>query len=295
MTPPLSPIDQVFTGAGSYPLEFVFAYAGRIDPDRLADSLRRTLDQFPAVASRLVPLPDRGWGLEPSEARVRLRGRGLAGGLRGPGGALRLHQPGRDRARGSPSRGCACADAGRVGPRGQPVPRVSSTASASSTSSRAGRARSRASRWRPRPTAASSSSRHPPPRALPDARGRAGRLRPLLGRGAPRHPPGPAALAPAAPPPPELSALLARAQAGCEVRPLAQRRDRGVAVADARAGLGRGRSRRHRLGQLPRRRAPGPARVPADLLRLCRRPRHAPPSSASACARRRSPTSRSGA
>jgi len=67
VTLPLSPIDQVFTGAGSYPLEFVFAYAGRIDPDRLADSLKRTLDHFPAVASRLVALPDRGWGLEPSE------------------------------------------------------------------------------------------------------------------------------------------------------------------------------------------------------------------------------------
>jgi hypothetical protein len=51
---PLSPIDLVFTGRGSYPLEFVFAYAGRMDADRLAESLRRTLALFPAVASRLV-------------------------------------------------------------------------------------------------------------------------------------------------------------------------------------------------------------------------------------------------
>ena len=37
---PLSPIDHVFTGVGSYPIEFVFAYRGVIDADRLAESLR---------------------------------------------------------------------------------------------------------------------------------------------------------------------------------------------------------------------------------------------------------------
>lgn len=62
----LSPIDQVFTGTGSYPLEFVFAYERPIDPDRLAESLRSTLALFPAVSSRLVHLGPDGYGLEPS-------------------------------------------------------------------------------------------------------------------------------------------------------------------------------------------------------------------------------------
>ncbi len=52
---PLSPIDLVFTGRGAYPLEFVFAYEGRIEPGRLEESLRRTLALFPAAGSRLVP------------------------------------------------------------------------------------------------------------------------------------------------------------------------------------------------------------------------------------------------
>jgi hypothetical protein len=63
----LSPIDHVFTGRGAYPLEFVFAYGGQLDADRLASSLRRTLALFPAVASRLVRLSDQAYGLEPAE------------------------------------------------------------------------------------------------------------------------------------------------------------------------------------------------------------------------------------
>ena len=51
----LSPIDHVFTGVGAYPLEFVFAYGGRMDADRLAESLRRALALFPAAGSRLAP------------------------------------------------------------------------------------------------------------------------------------------------------------------------------------------------------------------------------------------------
>ena len=51
---PLSPIDLVFTGRGAYPLEFVFAYEGRMDAERLAGSLRRTLALFPPAGSRLV-------------------------------------------------------------------------------------------------------------------------------------------------------------------------------------------------------------------------------------------------
>jgi shikimate O-hydroxycinnamoyltransferase len=64
---PLSPIDHVFTGRGAYPLEFVFAYEGPLDAERLSSSLRQTLALFPAAASRLVLLPGGAYGLEPSE------------------------------------------------------------------------------------------------------------------------------------------------------------------------------------------------------------------------------------
>ena len=64
---PLSPIDHVFTGRGSYPLEFVFAYDGPIDPGRLLQSLRRTLAGFPAVSSRLVRTGDGRLALAPAE------------------------------------------------------------------------------------------------------------------------------------------------------------------------------------------------------------------------------------
>jgi hypothetical protein len=63
----LSPIDHVFTGVGAYPIEFVFAYGGRIDPDRLAASLRRTIALFPAIATRLVRLSGEAYGLEPTD------------------------------------------------------------------------------------------------------------------------------------------------------------------------------------------------------------------------------------
>ncbi len=64
---PLSPIDHVFTGIGSYPIEFVFAYPGPLDAERLHASLRRTLQLFPAVSSRLVRLPGEVYGLEPCD------------------------------------------------------------------------------------------------------------------------------------------------------------------------------------------------------------------------------------
>ena len=63
---PLSPVDHVFTGVGAYPIEFVFAYGGRLDPQRLRDSLQKTLALFPAVASRLARLPGDSYGLEPA-------------------------------------------------------------------------------------------------------------------------------------------------------------------------------------------------------------------------------------
>lgn len=50
---PLSPIEHIFTGIGSYPIEFVFAYGGPIDPERLEASLAATLAHFPVIRSRL--------------------------------------------------------------------------------------------------------------------------------------------------------------------------------------------------------------------------------------------------
>ena len=40
---PLSPIDHIFTGVGSYPIEFLFAYDGLIDEGRLLRTLEETL------------------------------------------------------------------------------------------------------------------------------------------------------------------------------------------------------------------------------------------------------------
>lgn len=62
---PLSPIDHVFTGPGAYPIDFVFAYPGEMDAERLLSSLRRALELFPPVSSRLVRLSADHLGLEP--------------------------------------------------------------------------------------------------------------------------------------------------------------------------------------------------------------------------------------
>jgi hypothetical protein len=62
---PLSPIDHVFTGTGAYPLEFVFAYEGTINAERLGASLRRVIESFPAASSRLARQHDR-YVLDPS-------------------------------------------------------------------------------------------------------------------------------------------------------------------------------------------------------------------------------------
>jgi shikimate O-hydroxycinnamoyltransferase len=61
----LSPIDHVFTGVGSYPIESIFAYGGRLDAERLSASLRQTLAIFPAASSRLVRASGGVYALEP--------------------------------------------------------------------------------------------------------------------------------------------------------------------------------------------------------------------------------------
>jgi len=62
---PLSPIDHVFTGRGSYPIEFVFSYDGELDEARLRQSLARVVEVFPPASSRLARR-DGAFGLEPS-------------------------------------------------------------------------------------------------------------------------------------------------------------------------------------------------------------------------------------
>ena len=58
---PLSPIDHVFTGAGSYPIEFVFAYNARIDAEKLLNSFKETIAFFPPMQSMLVNQDGRFW------------------------------------------------------------------------------------------------------------------------------------------------------------------------------------------------------------------------------------------
>lgn len=64
---PLSPIDHIFTGRGAYPIEFVFAYRGEIDPERLRSSFRAVLEQFPPASSTLVRVSDHSYVFEPGD------------------------------------------------------------------------------------------------------------------------------------------------------------------------------------------------------------------------------------
>ncbi len=62
-TIPLSPIDHVFTGKGSYPIQFAFAYPGTINAGRLQKSLAEALEHFQPLQSRLVKISDHSFGL----------------------------------------------------------------------------------------------------------------------------------------------------------------------------------------------------------------------------------------
>jgi shikimate O-hydroxycinnamoyltransferase len=63
-TIPLSPIDHVFTGVGSYPIEFVFAYEDTIDSARLRSSLDETLAHFAPLRSKLIRISERSYGFQ---------------------------------------------------------------------------------------------------------------------------------------------------------------------------------------------------------------------------------------
>jgi NRPS condensation-like uncharacterized protein len=64
---PLSPIDHVFTGLGSYPIGFVFAYKDTIDPACLRSSLDETLEQFSPLRSKLIKISEHSYGLQPAD------------------------------------------------------------------------------------------------------------------------------------------------------------------------------------------------------------------------------------
>jgi shikimate O-hydroxycinnamoyltransferase len=66
-TIPLSPIDHVFTGVGSYPIEFVFAYEDTINPACLRSSLDETLEQFSPLRSKLIKVSEHSYGLQPAD------------------------------------------------------------------------------------------------------------------------------------------------------------------------------------------------------------------------------------
>lgn len=66
-TIPLTPIDHIFTGVGSYPIEFVFAYENKIDPDRLLTSLNQAIGHFPAVGSKLIETTESTYALRSSD------------------------------------------------------------------------------------------------------------------------------------------------------------------------------------------------------------------------------------
>ena len=70
---PLTPIDHLFTGRGAYPIEFVFAFGGRLDAGRLRESLRLALGAFPPVGSRLVRVAADTLAFEPYEGGCPFR------------------------------------------------------------------------------------------------------------------------------------------------------------------------------------------------------------------------------
>lgn len=67
----LSPIEHLFTGRGSSPITFAFAFAGRLDHGALQRGLERTLTSFPWLATELRAVAEATWGLVPT-AGLRL-------------------------------------------------------------------------------------------------------------------------------------------------------------------------------------------------------------------------------
>ena len=72
-TIPLTPIDHIFTGVGSYPIEFVFAYGDTIDPDRLLASLNEAVRHFVAIGSTLAEVSENTYSLHRVEDGVHFQ------------------------------------------------------------------------------------------------------------------------------------------------------------------------------------------------------------------------------
>jgi len=66
-TIPLTAIDHVFTGIGSYPIEFIFVYSGLINESKLRSSLEDTLNYFPPAQSTLKKENNEKYVFEPLE------------------------------------------------------------------------------------------------------------------------------------------------------------------------------------------------------------------------------------
>jgi shikimate O-hydroxycinnamoyltransferase len=62
----LSSIDYVFTGVGSYPITFAFAYEGTLDPAHMQASLEETLAHFPLLRSKLIRVPGDAFAFSPA-------------------------------------------------------------------------------------------------------------------------------------------------------------------------------------------------------------------------------------
>ena len=63
----LSSIDHIFTGTGSYPIEFIFAYPRKLDEKTLRSTLIDIINHFPTVSSKLVKRSDHEYGFELSQ------------------------------------------------------------------------------------------------------------------------------------------------------------------------------------------------------------------------------------
>jgi shikimate O-hydroxycinnamoyltransferase len=64
---PLSPIDYVFTGVGSYPITFAFAFERTLDPAHMRASLAETLAHFPLLRGKLIQVGEDAYAFLPVE------------------------------------------------------------------------------------------------------------------------------------------------------------------------------------------------------------------------------------
>jgi len=61
---PLSSIDHIFTGIGSYPIEFIFSYNRILDENSLRSSLEEIIKKFPTVSSKLIKISEQAYAFE---------------------------------------------------------------------------------------------------------------------------------------------------------------------------------------------------------------------------------------